>query len=242
MTDPNSAGFGQQRPEDTASKFNRDVFFFNQQMARVWTSIPVIVTGVSGGGTASLPRLTVKPMVNQVDGEGFATEHGIINDIPAVRAQGGGNAIICDPKVGDRGTLMVSCRDMSAVKQSGAVANPGSERRFNLSDGVYVGCFSADTPDQFVEFKDSGLKLTDKNGNIVETSEDGTKITDKSGSVIEMKAGGIKITPQGGTLTVDGNISATGGISSNNSTHTLAGHVHSGVQSGSSNTGPPVTE
>lgn len=237
-----AAGYGQMRPEDQASKRNAEVFQFDQLMARTWTSTPVLVTAVSGGGKESMPIVSVQPMVNQIDGQGFATAHGVISNIPAVRWQGGKNAIICDPKVGDKGMMMVASRDISAVKSSGAVANPGSERRYDPADGVYIGCFSADEPDQFVEFKSDGIKVVDKNGNIVETDADGTTLTDPSGSVIEMKSGGVTITPSGGTLAVNGSIAATGGISSNGGQHTLAAHVHSGVTPGPSNTGPPVTE
>lgn len=237
------AGYGQLRPEHTASEFNRMKFFFDQMMAQVWTTTPVKVVSVEGGGLGSLPTVSVQPMVRQVDGQGFATEHGIINGIRAVRQQGGKNAIINDPKVGDKGLMFTANRDVSAVVASGAVANPGSERMFDPSDSFYLGQFSADgEPEQYVMFNDDGMTVKDKNENIIATGPDGMTLTDKSGSVVDMKGGDLTFTPQSGTMKVNGEIRATGGISSNSGQHTLAEHVHSGVQPGSGNSGPPVDQ
>jgi len=65
-------------------------------------------------------------------------------------------------------------------------------------------------------------------------------IYDAAGSKILLGSdGSITITPSRGTLTVNGAIAATGDVKAGSIS--LKSHVHSGVQSGGSNTGGPVS-
>lgn len=101
----------------------------------------------------------VQPLVNQVDGDGNAIPHGVIFGLGYFRAQGGLNAIILDPEVGDIGLAVFAHNDISTVKSTRSQANPGSYRRNDWSDGIYVGGLLNSTPTQYVKFGTDGITL-----------------------------------------------------------------------------------
>ena len=213
-SDPGNFGF--RGPVDGADEFNAHTFMIRQELGRVRTGIPVKIVAVHGGGVGAAPTVDVQPMVNQIDGQGNATPHGIIYGIPATRNQGGDGAIINDPVVGDIGHMVVSDRDISSVKaNAGAQSNPGSFRRHDLSDGVYHGAMlNAAAPAQYVWFQ-PGVGLT---------------ISDSKGNVIQMIGGKVQITTT--ELHVIGKITATGSITAGAGGADSVGlqtHVHAGT-------------
>jgi len=208
MTD----AYGQQTTFDDSSDYNRESFVIDQKLKKIRTGVPVKVVAVNGGGVGKPPTVDVIPTANMTDGQGNATKHLTIFAIPVARVQGGGNAVIVDPVVGDYGIMLVSDRDISAIKaNSGAQSNPGSFRHHSLADGVYVGAIlNSATPTQYVQFTSSGIVLHDKNGNVVQTDSSGVEIT----------ATTVKIN---GALQVTGEV--TGGYGTGDSV-TLTQHVH----------------
>lgn len=211
--------FGQQGTFDDLSDFNATAFQIRQALSRVRTAIPVKVLAVHGGGVGPAPTVDVQVMVNQTDGQGNKTDHGTIFDIPVARNQGGTFAIINDPQVGDVGHMIMSDRDISAVKANkGAQSSPGSFRRHNLADGVFhpaVICNPAN-PTQYVQFTATGLRLVDMYGNKIETG-----------------AGGITITTA--KLMVTGDVIAGSG----GANVSLLNHLQTGVVAGGDLSGPP---
>lgn len=162
-------------------------------MSKLRTMVPVKVTAVlpqSGSGQATQGAVAgagyvqVQPMISMVDGGGNTTPHGTIYNIPYTRVYGGVNAVIMDPAVGDIGYMVVADRDISSWKSqvvgnqtqggqgasspttqgSGAIT-PGSNRRFNMADGIYIGGVLNQTPKQFVTFQSGGITIQDINGN-----------------------------------------------------------------------------
>ncbi|HEY0120662.1 MAG TPA: Gp138 family membrane-puncturing spike protein [Rhizobium sp.] len=210
--------FGQRGSFDDTSDYNARDFHIRQVLGQVRTATPVKIIAVHGGGVGAAPTVDVQPLINQIDGQGNKTDHGVIYGIPCTRNQGGGNAIINDPSVGDVGHIVVSDRDTSALKSNqGAQSNPGSFRTHDLADGVYHGAMlNPANPDQYVQFTTTGMKLADKNGN-----------------VIEMKSGSIEIT---GNLHVSGEIIAGYGGSDAVNVQT---HIHTDVTPGGGTSGPP---
>lgn len=184
---------GQQGISDAASEFNVLDAIIAGALGRVRTMAIVKVMAVTNDGELSpVGFVDVLPLVKLADGVGNVTPHGTVNNLCYFRLQGGYNAIIIDPKVGDIGIAVIADRDSSSVKANKAESAPGSKRRFSLPDGVYVGGILNGTPEQYVQFTDEGIKLADKNGN-----------------VLEMKAGGTFVT---GSLIVDGNLQLSGQI------------------------------
>jgi len=259
---------GQQSLSDNGSEFNALSFLVQQALGRVRTSVPVKVIAVHQGAGALAPAGTVDvhPLVNMLDGQGNATPHGTIFGLTYFRLQGGTNAIIIDPVVGDIGIGIICDRDISAVKANKAVANPGSFRRFNLADGIYIGGVLNATPSQYWRFSDAGMEAVDKNANRIEMTTAGISINgilfNRTGQVQgdlpvtgALKLAGSIESLAGSTysnaITLSGAISATGNITSTGGTVTgstdvvgggksLKTHVHTGVTSGGSNTGPPL--
>lgn len=204
--------YGQQRTMDDKSDHNATDFHIRQVMGRVRTGIPVKVIAVSGGGVGSPPTVDVTPLVNQFDSQGNKTAHGDIYGIPVLRVQGGSWAIIADPVVGDIGYMLCADRDISAVKANKGVSNPGSYRRHNLSDGVYIAAMLAPTPTQYVEFTSTGITIKDKNNNTIVMGPSGINLN------------GLIIDSSGNVTTPGGVQSGTGGGDS----VTLQHHTHGG--------------
>lgn len=168
--------FGLQGIGSAAGELNAHQFQIDQSLWALRTAIPVEVKAVYGGGEGSIPSVDVVPLVNQVDGIGNMTQHATIFNIPCIRIHGGGNAIIADPAVGDVGHMIISDRDISTIKKTWKQGPPGSRRKHSLADGVYHGAMFGSAA-QAVEFKSTGVKIYDKNGNIIEMSAGQIKVT-----------------------------------------------------------------
>ena len=190
-------------------------FIISSMINRIQTVTLVQIKGVKASGVNPVGTVDVQPLVAQLDGQGGIHQHGVIYNIPYFRLQGGSNAIIIDPKVGDIGMCGFCSRDISSVKSNKAASAPGSYRRFDYADGLYFGGFLNGTPSQYVFFKDSGI-------DIVSTGEitmRGSKVT--IDAPVETTA----------TITASGDVSG-GGVS-------LMNYTHGGVQTGSGKTEKP---
>jgi hypothetical protein len=218
MSASTDIGYGQQNPNDADSEHNYISFVAEQLIARLNVSKLVQVKAVTGGGVNPAGTVDVFPLVSQVDGSGNPTAHGIISGIPWSRVQGGKNAIICDPQVGDYGYVVASDRDISNAKTvlsrspPGDVSkgvNPGSFRRYDIADGVYAGGALNVAPNQYLIFTTTGVRLVDKNGNSIAMSSTGLVLTDSIGNVLSMGSGGITVTTIGGGDFVVNGISVT---------------------------------
>lgn len=221
-TTSQSVGYSQQTPYNTNSAYAVQAFIVRQIIARLDTMKLVKVMKVTGGGGAIARAGTVDvlPLVNMIDGGGNAVKHGTVYGIPWWRMQGGSNAVICDPKVGDVGYVMCSDRDISNLKAVAAQGttpeaqvNPGSPgRRYNVADGIYVGGVLNGAPTQFVAFNESGILIRDMHGN-----------------VISMSSAGIELT---GTVSILGDCNVTGNVQAragSPSFVTLLSHGHSAL-------------
>lgn len=187
-------GYGQQDPVDSGSEFNSIIFACKQLIARISTMKLVQVQAVTNdGGVVAAGTVDVLPMVSQLDGQGNSTPHGTIFGVPYFRLQGGVNAVIIDPVVGDIGYMVCADRDISAVKSTKAPAPPGSYRKYAAADGVYVGGCLNGAPEQYIVFTSTGIRIVDKNGNSVAMSNTGMTLIDKNGNQFQMKAGIVNV-------------------------------------------------
>lgn len=160
MTQDNDGYQGHESPESSGSKFNAISFVINQIMNGRNVATLVQVKSVTNAGELSaVGFVDVLPLVNQLDGDENAVPHGVVHGLPYYRMQGGANAIILDPQVGDIGMAVFADRDISSVKANKGQANPGSMRRASMSDGMYVGGFLNGTPTQYVQFNEAGIRI-----------------------------------------------------------------------------------
>lgn len=241
---------------DTGSYFNPAAganpltawaFAFRAAMAQVRTTIPVRVDAVHGGGLAPVGRVDVQPLIQQMDSAGNVMALPVLYGLPYLRWQGGASAVILDPAVGDIGLVCFADRDVSAVIASGKQSAPGSNRRFSLADGFYMGATLNAEPTQYLQFDpDSGITL---NSPKTITEEIGT---DSNAARVVMNSSGIVLSFGGNSITINSSgIAISGPVTGDNTAtfdkegtfnggHTVSAHVHPGVQSGSSNTAQPT--
>lgn len=151
----------------------------------------------------------VQPIVAQLDGAGNAVPHGIIHNVPVWRYQAGGAAVIITPTVGDVGMAVFAHSDISAAKTNGTDSPPGSKRRFDWADAVYLGgLFGNDQPTTRITLSASGGVVIDSNRPVVVNAP------------VQARQG-LEVT---GGLVVDGSTYAT--------------HKHTGVATGGGISGP----
>lgn len=140
--------------------FNAMQFMIRQVLGKLGTTMLVEVMAVTNaGGVSPVGFVDIKPMVAQTDGAGNVTAHGTIFNVPYFRLQGGANAVILDPEVGDIGIASVASRDISSAKATKAAAAPGSRRRFDLADSLYIGGVLNGAPTQYVRFSAAGVEI-----------------------------------------------------------------------------------
>lgn len=220
MTTDTQAYYGQTRQTTTEGEFNQMRFVISQQIAKLQTSLPVRVESVQGGGLAPVGFVTITVLVNQLSGDDKPFPGATIPNVPYMRLQGGSNAVIIDPKPGDIGMACFASRDITAVKNARQSAPPGSKRRYNFSDAMYVGGFLNGAPTQYIQFTDGGIVM-------------------HSPTALEFNAPNITLN---GNTTINGNTTLNGdtavvGSMQNNGTNVGSTHTHGGVQTGNGSTG-----
>lgn len=204
--------------------FNAMSFVARQLLGKIGTICLLEVMAVtSAGEVAECVFIDVKPMQDQQDGAGNATPHGIIHDVPYFRMQGGSNAVIMDPQVGDIGLGVVCSRDISSTKATKKSGTPGSRRMFDLADAVYFGGILNGVPTQYIRFSANGIVLKPAAGKKV--TVDGPLEVTGAAHVAGAVTGD-------GTAVFQGNVTGAG--------KSLNSHTHSGVTTGGGNTGPPT--
>ncbi|WP_243049347.1 Gp138 family membrane-puncturing spike protein [Dyella sp. RRB7] len=218
-------------------------FAFRAAMAKIRTCMPVQVMAVHGGGLGPVGRVDVQPLVQQTDSAGNVVSLPVLYGLPYLRWQGGQSAVILDPAVGDVGLMCSADRDVSAVVATAKLSPPGSNRRFSLADGFYVGATLNGAPTQYLQFDPAdGVTL---NSPMAIKAQIGT---DADAARLVMNALGLVLSFGGHSITINssgiaisgaviGDSSATfQGEGTFNGGHTVSQHEHpvSGVQTGSS--------
>ncbi len=134
-----------------------------------------VISCTNAGSVAPFGFVDVQPLVNQLDGAGNPTPHGPLHNLIYFRVQGGTSAIILDPVAGDIGVALFADRDISNVIATQAQSNPGSLRRYDMSDGVYFGGTLNAAPTQFIQFAAEGVTIcaptVTVQGNLVVTGD-----------------------------------------------------------------------
>ena len=205
---------GSQYADSATSEFNADEFIIWSIISRISTATLVQVKKVTNtGGVSAVGFVDIMPMVNMVDGAGNSYKHGTIFQCPYFRLQGGTDAVILDPKVGDIGIAIFADRDISSVSVNKAQSNPGSSRKYSKADGIYLGGVLNGTPQQYIEFTSGG-------------------ITVKSPSAVTISAPSIKLENAGAALQT---------LLNSTLLTWLATHTHSGVTVGGGVSGVPAT-
>jgi len=155
---PNDQSYaGAQTYADGSNEYDTLLFIINQAIRQNATATVAQVKAVTNdGGLAPVGYVDVQPMVHMLDGNSQPTPHGVIYNVPYTRLQGGKNAVIIDPVIGDIGICIFASHDISSVKTNKAPSNPGSRRRFSMADGLYIGGVLNGVPENYIQFDSSG--------------------------------------------------------------------------------------
>lgn len=203
---------GLQSPESGATEFNALSFLVRQILSECNIATLVQVKKcTNNGGIAAVGTVDVQPLLNQQDGFGNAISHGVLYTLPYIRVQGGANAIILDPVIGDIGIALFADKDISVIKSTKKQSNAGSGRRFSMSDGLYIGGVLNAAPTNYVQFNGNTI-------NVVATS------------AVNLKAPAINLENSGSALQTLLNSTLLTWLNS---------HTHSGVTSGTGVSGVP---
>lgn len=187
---------GAESARDSATDHNALAFLAQRVLGRasVATLVKIVKVTNQPGDLKAVGRVDVKPLVNQVDGWGQSKEHGTVFGLAYFRYGGGENAVLLDPEPGDIGLAVIADRDISAVKRTLKESNPGSRRRFDMADGVFVGVIlSKDAPKQYVRFTNDGIELMDKSANNVLMNKDGIKLSGPGGFTVKITTNGVEL-------------------------------------------------
>ena len=177
------------RPEQTVPGAAQDKYIIESLISNIHTMIPVKILSVTvpADTLAPIGRCEVQPLVQQIDGSNNTYDLGKIINVPYLRVQGGSNAIVVDPQVGDVGLCGFCERDISIVKRTGALSAPDNRRRYDVNSAVYMFSMMSGTPTQYIHFKSSGIDIKstgDVNINGLVIKADGTLIT-KGGITVD---------------------------------------------------------
>ena len=237
---------GQSNIFSDASEYNTLAFVIARATEKMQTVSIVQVKAVDTGAQT----VDVQVLVNLVTGASQSIPHGVISARPYYRAQGGGNAIILDPVVDDIGVMVFASRDSSAVIAAKGLANPGSQRKFSWSDGVYFGGILNSAPTQYLEFIAAGggitmhspgditldSPLTNVTGDLVvdgDTTVDGTSTLT---GAVDAPAGITTTTIAGASAVFTGSVTASSFIGGGG-----GGGTVTSVDTGTGLTGGPIT-
>lgn len=226
-------GYGQGTPDDSAEDINIIDFTAKQRIEQlnIMKLVKVIAVHPGDGMPPAGGTVDVQLLVSQVDGNGYAVNHGTVYGLPYYRMQAGAWAVVLDPAVGDYGYIVCADRDSSSVIANPGQAKPGSFRRYDVADGVYVGGIASmnSVPAATLWLKSDGTWV----------------ISDKPGNTLKGDSNGITATPVSGkAFNVSGPIIATGTITgsdfSDGTVTSYKIHTHGGVTTGSSQTLGPT--
>src|SRR5206468_1638629 len=131
--------------------------------------------------------------------------------LPYFALRAGASAVLVTPKAGDIGLVVFCHNDTSSVRKNKKPSPPGSRRRFDWADGIYLGGLLGPTPTTLVSLDDdTGVTVTVPDGKAITLTGNVTITGDVSVS---------------GTLTADTDVVGGG--------KSLKDHTHGGVQTGS---------
>lgn len=196
------------RPEQTVAGAAQDMYIINNLIANIHTMMPVKILSVTvpSDDLAPIGRCEVLPLVQQIDGSNNVYPMGKIINVPYLRVQGGKNAIVIDPQVGDVGLCGFCERDISIVKRTGDVSAPDTRRKYDINSAVYMFSMMSGVPEQYIHFKSSGIDIKSTgvvNINGLNILPDGTLVT-KDGDIVDkhdhggVQSGGSNTAPLGG--------------------------------------------
>lgn len=236
----------------------------DNKMKGLHTSCPGFIVSFNNDSQTA----TVQPAIKMVMKDGKQNNLPLCTDVPVKFARGGGFSITFPVKAGDECWLVFAERCIDGWYSGGSTSEPKDYRMHDYSDAfAIVGVGSA--PNAIEEFNVDGAEIRGKDrkqrvalgddGSIETLTENGSFKMTKSGAMeIDAPAGLVIKSPTirlegattvagsihgepgtygAGNATFAGSIHADGEVTGNSVN--LSSHTHTGVQTGSDNTGAP---
>lgn len=214
----------------------------------LWTSMPGIIQSFNAGAVTATVQIAIKGIVHTPDGNAQFVNMPLLVDVPVHFPRGGGCTLTFPVARGDECLVVFAARCVDGWWQSGGIQPPMEPRIHDLSDGfAFVGFFSQATKISGISTSTAQLRSND-GSTYVEV--------DPAGKIVNCVApGGMKLTTPTVTITgtiavqntgsattacaITGNTQFTGQVSANG--HRIDDtHEHSGVTTGTGNSGPPL--
>ena len=229
----------------------------NSRLTQVWTALPGIIQKFDAGALTCEVQPAIKGRVTQEDGSIQLVNMPLLLDCPVVFPHGGGCSLTFPIKAGDECLVVFASRGIDYWWQLGGIQPPPEARMHDLSDGFVIpGPWSqaqkiSGVSTSAVQLRsDDGaafIELNPGSHNVkCETSGDFSvkckNCTVEASAGASIKAPAIQL--EGPLTNTAGSAAKMAGGVETDADVTAAGislksHVHSGVSSGSNNTGGP---
>jgi hypothetical protein len=215
---------------------------FDGWQSGLWTAMPAVVQSFNAAANTITAQPAIQFLQRNADGSTAWKSFSPLVDVPVVWQGGGGYTMTFPIAAGDECLIVFASRCIDAWWQSGGVSNIQTELRMHdPSDGFAL-----------VGVRSKPRAVSSVSGNSVQLrADDGsTYVEVAAGQLVNVKApGGINL--NGVTIDSAGNVTAPAGSTIkaptvNGTTDVVfAGkssktHTHSGVTTGSGNTGAPT--
>lgn len=216
---------------------------FTEFMKEVYTSIPAHIKTFNPNTQLAQIELGIKRV--DINGETFVPPP--IIEVPVLFI---GNKWTLETQIdtGCEGLALFSQRCIDAWVQSGGVAENPLRRFFDIQDAFFIPGFRP-MPSVITDFQNNGIRLRNQSGShyvwikndgsIVTTNGSGTVTIGANGQITLSNGSGSIQLGENGDVNINGLIITAGGQLTDSGGIALATHTHSGVESGSSNTGAP---
>lgn len=202
----------------------------HQYLKDLRVAIPAIVQSFNAEEQTVTAQIAIKETVRTQTGpQDMAI--GILTDLPVVLPRSGGFCVTLPLQQGDECLLVFGDMCIDSWWQSGGIQSQFERRRHDLSDAFCIPILGSQ-PRVLSNYSTESLQVR---------SDDGTVILDVAESGITMTAPAITINATGDVKILGEQVLIT---SSANDTaidnKVFLGHIHSGVETGGSDTGPVV--
>lgn len=156
----NKTNFGNADSSTYLSEVNKSRFAINQELDRkAFHNIGRVVAVYDTDELAPVGFVDIVIMTKLKLGSGEPHDHDIIYEVPYFRLQGGKNAIIINPEIGDIGFIGFCDRDISGIVDTRKDSLPPTNRKNDWADAIYLGGILNGMPEQYVHLKTDGTMV-----------------------------------------------------------------------------------
>lgn len=197
-------------------RLKEDNDLYRKMLSSLATNLRVSMPGIIESYDPATQTATIQPAIREkvnINGNQEWTEIPLLVDVPILFPRAGGYSITFPVSAGDECLVFFADCCYDAFWQSGGVQNQIDRRRHDLSDGLAI-VTGISQPNRLSGVSSSGLQIR---------NDAGSAVIEIVGGNISINSGNISIGPN---TTIDGRL--------------FLSHTHSGVLSGSSNTGGVV--